>query len=286
MEQSVMSHHHHPEQPYRYVDGISMGWVKLIPVLSARLSAHLRDNPTRAPLAAARPLRLASEPAHAGRMRKRMLKSHAKEDGVVVDPSKCPISVASIADASAEYQSPVARMQQRACALSDVKEDEAHEVDDYNLARSIGEYNIMMMAEKFHNRCLAVKEDWFYSMFQHSERETMNANFAEYMLQRLGGDNLYNQSKGCPFPSLAALHSGFEVSARTAQRWCECMDETLEEMEAENTLRAEQRRLLFNFLKYEAYYLVAVQEAQLLNCKMGDYDVVKKDLLYEHDRLL
>lgn len=210
-----------------------------------------------------------------------------KDKPVSIDLSKCPISVASsAADRSAELQNPVARMRQRAFALSDVKEDEALEIDDFNLARSIGEYNIMMMVEKFHNRCLGDSEEWFYSMFQHTEKETMNANFAEYLVQRLGGDNLYNQSKGCPFPSLTGVHSTVEVSARTTRKWCEYMDETLDEMEGEKMLRDEQRRVLFNFLKYEAYYLMVVQEAQVLNCKMHDYDHVKKELLYDHDRCL
>ena len=153
---------------------------------------------------------------------------------------------------------PIQRLQARASELSGVTYDEAHEIDDLNLGEQIGEYNMMQLAEAFHKRVLNDKDPWFRDMFSGKEDYPQNLN--EYVLQRLGGPSYYSDRKGNP--GLIAKHKNFEISPRTAERWLEYMDESLEEVEVKDQLiTTVQRGMILAHFKWQAYILVASQEA-------------------------
>ena len=79
-------------------------------------------------------------------------------------------------------------------------------------------------------------------------------------MQRLGGPSYYSDRKG--HPNLIARHAHLEMTSRTAERWLDHMDEALEELEnKENIINHKQKTIIMNHFRYQAYILVASQEA-------------------------
>ena len=98
-----------------------------------------------------------------------------------------------------EIQNPKLRIAQRASILSDVSIEDAHAIDDYNLYRALGEFNIGLISEKFHNKCINDKDEWFRSLFQYSPLDDIISTFSEYLMQRFGGPQYYTDNKGIIF---------------------------------------------------------------------------------------
>jgi truncated hemoglobin YjbI len=158
--------------------------------------------------------------------------SSPKQNEVSADPTVAPEAPARIvwpttSCFSAYDKHPVQMLQDRASELSGVSREQATEIDDINIGEKIGEFQMMQMIEGFSKRVLNDKDEWFRCMFSGTEDYVQNLN--EYILQRLGGPSYYSDRKGTP--GLIAKHASYEMSPRTAERWLEYMDETLEEEE-------------------------------------------------------
>lgn len=95
-----------------------------------------------------------------------------------------------------EIQNPKLRIAQRASILSDISVEDAHTIDDYNLYKALGEFNIGLISEKFHSKCINDKDEWFRSMFQYSPLDDIISTFSEYLMQRFGGPQYYTDNKG------------------------------------------------------------------------------------------
>ncbi len=187
----------------------------------------------------------------------------SNRDAVCADPTVAPdidkkLSWPISACFSVQTMHPMQLLQERACVLSGVSRKQATLIDDLNIGEKIGEYNMMQLAESFQRRVLNDKDPWFRNMFGGKEDYAQNLN--EYILQRLGGPSYYSDRKGNP--GLIAKHADFECSSRTAERWLEYMDETLEEEQTKNgTISSKQREMIMLHFRWQAYVLVASQEA-------------------------
>jgi hemoglobin len=152
---------------------------------------------------------------------------------------------------------PMQLLQQRATELSGVSYQDANEIDSINLGEIIGEYNMLQLSESFYKKVLNDKDEWFRNMF--SGREDFASDQNEFIMQRMGGPSYYSDRKGTP--GLIKRHAHIEMSPRTAERWLEYMDETLEEFEINKDISARQREMMMSYFRWQSYFLVASQEA-------------------------
>ena len=154
---------------------------------------------------------------------------------------------------------PVQRLQARAEELSGVSYEDAHFIDNVNLGEKIGEFSMMTLSESFYKKCVNDPDEWFSGMFVGKEDFANDQN--EYLLQRLGGPSYYSDRKGNPNLNIRHAHLG--ITSRSAERWLEHMEEALGELEnSEGVINHKQKTILMNHFRYQAYYLVAAQEAQ------------------------
>ena len=159
---------------------------------------------------------------------------------------------------SGGFDHPVQRIQARAEELSGVSYEEAHFIDNVNLGEKIGEFEMMGLSEAFYKKCVEDPDEWFSHMFLGKSDFIGDQN--EYLMQRLGGPSYYSDRKG--HPNLIASHAHLEMTSRTAERWLDHMEETLEELEnKESVINHKQKTILMNQFRYQAYMLVASQEA-------------------------
>ena len=157
------------------------------------------------------------------------------------------------------FDHPIQRIQARAEELSGVTYEEAHFIDSVNLGEKIGEFEMVGLSESFYKRCVNDPDEWFSSMFEGKSDFVGDQN--EYLMQRLGGPSYYSDRKG--HPNLIKRHHHLEMTSRTAERWLDHMEESLEELESkENIINHKQKTIMMNHFRYQAYYLVAAQEAR------------------------
>lgn len=160
---------------------------------------------------------------------------------------------------SGGFVHPVQRLQSRAEELSGVSYEEANFIDNVNMGEKIGEFSMMSMSESFYKKCVNDPDEWFSEMFVGREEFANDQN--EYLLQRFGGPSYYSDRKG--HPNLIMRHAHLEITSRTAERWLEHMEESLGELENNDAIiNHKQKQILMNHFRYQAYYLVAAQEAK------------------------
>lgn len=201
----------------------------------------------------------------------------------------CPISVCTTADEDDDYShcNPTLRLQNRALVLSEIATiDEAYEIDDYNLYKIIGEYNINLLSEKFHKKCIDDADESFSSIFQQNEFDDIVANFSDFLQQRLGGSNAYTANRGGVPCCLNQIHNQIEVTNRTVTKWIENMTDTVDELITEKIISDKFRVPLMNYFRYTCYFLLASQEAQCLMVTMGTFDILKDNLTYDNETKL
>jgi truncated hemoglobin YjbI len=123
---------------------------------------------------------------------------------------------------------PTVELRNRALFLSELSFEEAFELDNINLSKKIGEFNIIRIGEIFSSRLYKDPDDNFRSLFSSKLEEDHALDFSDYLLQRLGGKNDYSKSKGPPL--LPARHINVNISIDSARRWYGHMQDTLEEL--------------------------------------------------------
>ena len=188
----------------------------------------------------------------------------------------CPLSSAHSEEYPCDHS--IQRLEKRACELSGIEMDKAKEIDEYDLATSLGEFTLTTLYEKFYAKVLEDKDDWFRDMFQ-SSIEDLVANESEYLIQRLGGPSYYTDRKG--IPSLIKMHYNVEMTPRTAEKWLEYMETTLEEMVSE--IDEPTRDVLMAYFRFSAYFMIASQEASAVMVKFAHHDRIKQEFELEAD---
>ena len=205
-----------------------------------------------------------------------MLRRLTKKSDKIIIGKGCPLSSALSEDYPCDH--PHQRIEKRACELSGIEYEKAKEIDEYTLANQLGEFTITTLYEKFYAKVLEDKDKWFRDMFQ-SPLEDLVANESEYVIQRLGGPTYYTDRKGVP--SLMKMHYNVEITPRTAEKWLEYMETTLEEMVAE--IDEPTRDILMAYFRFTAYFMVASQEAMAVMVKFKHHDRIKQEFELEAD---
>jgi truncated hemoglobin YjbI len=76
-------------------------------------------------------------------------------------------------------------------------------------------------------------------------------------------------------------HAYFTLTSRKAEKWLDHMAITLEETPE---IDEEQTKMMMDYFKYSAYFLVAGQEATNVMEQMHDYDHIKPSIRRDHDK--
>ena len=107
-----------------------------------------------------------------------------------------------------------------------------------------------------------------YFIFNLHAQEVLTQEFFDYLFQRLGGGDYYSSRKGIPLIPLR--HNHLKIDRRSSQRWMKHMQDTLEDMNDHESLTAEQVKVLLNYFKYMASFLVLCQEMNQENLELND----------------
>jgi truncated hemoglobin YjbI len=205
-----------------------------------------------------------------------MLRKLTKKSTKINIGKGCPLSSAHSEEYPCDHS--IQRLEKRACELSGIELEKAKEIDEYSLANQLGEFTLTTLYEKFYAKVLEDKDDWFRDMFQ-SSIEDLIANESEYLIQRLGGPSYYTDRKG--IPSLIKMHYNVEMTPRTAEKWLEYMETTLEEMVSE--IDEPTRDVLMAYFRFSAYFMIASQEASAVMVKFAHHDRIKQEFELEAD---
>jgi truncated hemoglobin YjbI len=77
------------------------------------------------------------------------------------------------------------------------------------------------------------------------------------------------------------MHYNVEITPRTAEKWLEYMESTLEEMVTE--IDEPTRDVLMNYFRFTAYFMVASQEAMAVMVNFKHHDRIKQEFELEAD---
>lgn len=169
----------------------------------------------------------------------------------------CPYPVNSYLSGEDLFH-PIHTLQQRAIDLSGIDLETANAIDDINIGNIIGEYNMLQLYEKFYKRCTEDPDAWFSDLFIEAGDEYASNN-SEFLLQRLGGESYYADRKG--IPNLLEIHAKMEINEKKAERYLDHMEEVLTEFENSEDISAKHKKMIMNYFRFNAYMLVAAQEA-------------------------
>lgn len=98
-----------------------------------------------------------------------------------------------------------------------------------------------------------------------SSKETNAQNLADYLSQRVGLHPFYSERKG--FPALIHRHIYFDINMKSANKWLDHMEDSLDDMQDE--ISEQNKSILLDHLRYTAFYLVAAQNLQRKMGSMG-----------------
>ncbi|CAK9225366.1 unnamed protein product [Sphagnum troendelagicum] len=147
-------------------------------------------------------------------------------------------------------------LQQQATTRSGVKQEDAFAIDEVNLYQRLGRDPFVKLSTNFYNRVYEDEQQWFQSIFANSPKEEAIQNLYEFFIQRMGGGPpLYSQRKG--HPALIGRHAPFAITEQAAVRWLEHMQAAID---STPEIDPDSRKLMLNFLKHTAYFLVAGKE--------------------------
>lgn len=109
-----------------------------------------------------------------------------------------------------------------------------------------GEPTIKKLVDIFYD---LVKQNPILSpMFPEDLTETRENQFM-FLTQYFGGPALYSEKKG--HPMLRARHMRFDITREKAEAWLSCMEQALDKVGVEGTLREE----IWGRLVYTAYHM-------------------------------
>ncbi len=127
-----------------------------------------------------------------------------------------------------------------------------------DLYSRIGESTIRALSTAFYDGVYG-DETGFRDIFANTTKEQAVRNQYEFLVQEFGGPRLYEARKG--HTALLGRHAPYPVTHDAAKTWLRHMSAALEKME--NEISASDRRMLLDYFRHMAAYVVVGRE--LLN---------------------
>uniref|UniRef100_J3MFF5 Uncharacterized protein n=2 Tax=Oryza brachyantha TaxID=4533 RepID=J3MFF5_ORYBR len=148
-------------------------------------------------------------------------------------------------------------LQEKASEWSGVAAGDAFAIDDGNVFEALGATTqpFVDLSTNFYTRVYEDEEEWFRQIFAGSKKEDAIRNQYEFLVQRMGGPQLFSQRRG--HPALIARHRPFPVTHQAAERWLHHMQQAVDTTES---IDAATKTKMMNFFKHTAYFLVAGNE--------------------------
>lgn len=121
-------------------------------------------------------------------------------------------------------------------------------IDDVNLFQQLGKDTLVALSTRFYDLVYADKEPAFRGMFPKDKAGAIQNQY-EFLIQRLGGPQVYSERKG--HPALRARHAGFTIGKAQADKWLVYMRQAM----ADVGLPADAQKRLDEFFTDSAYFL-------------------------------
>ena len=154
-----------------------------------------------------------------------------------------------------DIKDPIQQLQYLASEASSVSLEEAFAIDTVNIGKALPEYLITQLCETFYHKIyddINPHTEWFRDYFCHKTCEESVQDLSEYLLQRLGGKSDYSARRG--LPNLLCQHCRLGLTERAAEKWCEYMGDTLDEMDQDIADKYSDK--LRDWFRFTAFFLV------------------------------
>lgn len=158
-----------------------------------------------------------------------------------------------------DIQDPIQQLQYLACEAASVSLDEAFAIDTINIGKALPDYLLTQLCETFYHKIyddVSPHTEWFRDYFCNKTCEESTQDLSEYLSQRLGGKAYYSARRG--LPNLICHHCRLGLTERAAEKWCEYMGDTLDEMDQDIPDRYSDK--LRDFFRFTAFFLVIAGE--------------------------
>lgn len=129
-----------------------------------------------------------------------------------------------------------------------------------NLYERIGQVEgCRTLSRLFYDRVFADKDTpWFLSIFSSSTKQEAIENQYKFLVETLGGPNLYQQAKG-KYTRLVGRHANYAIGPAAADRWVQHMSEAIRDHTALQG-DSEASDALEKYFRYTAHYIVVASE--------------------------
>jgi len=98
-------------------------------------------------------------------------------------------------------------------------------IDDVNLYEQLGRDSLVALSTRFYDLVYADTEPAFRGMFPKDKAGAIQNQY-EFLIQRLGGPEVYSERKG--HPALRARHARFAIGPAQAAKWLAYMRRALD----------------------------------------------------------
>uniref|UniRef100_A0A0E0E3D0 Uncharacterized protein n=1 Tax=Oryza meridionalis TaxID=40149 RepID=A0A0E0E3D0_9ORYZ len=144
-------------------------------------------------------------------------------------------------------------LQDKASEWSGVAAGDAFAIDEGNVFEALGGTTqpFVNLSTNFYTRVYEDEEEWFRQIFAGSKKEDAIRNQYEFLVQRMGGPQLFSQRRG--HPALIARHRPFPVTHQAAERWLHHMQQAVDTTDSIDA--ATKTKMM-----HTAYFLVAGNE--------------------------
>jgi len=128
----------------------------------------------------------------------------------------------------------------------------------------------------------------FKKHYAHLDLDDIVMNYSDLMVQRMGGMDFYASRQG--MASLLRRHQDLNVEQEDAEEWLRLMNAAMDEMENEKMptknpliegkpkMTPVPRKMIMNYFRFIAYYLVAAEETRrsMVDMMGADLEIVRK----------
>jgi truncated hemoglobin YjbI len=121
-------------------------------------------------------------------------------------------------------------------------------IDEVNLYQVLGPEALVALSTRFYDLVYADREPAFRGMFPKDKAGAIQNQY-EFLIQRLGGPELYSDRKG--HPALRARHARFTITRPLAEKWLAYMRQALDHP----SIPADARTRLDEFFADSAFFL-------------------------------
>lgn len=100
-------------------------------------------------------------------------------------------------------------------------------IDDVNLYQALGRDTLVALSTRFYDLVYADREPAFRGLFPKDKAGAIQNQY-EFLIQRLGGPELYSDRKG--HPALRARHERFAIGRPQVEKWLRYMRQAMDEV--------------------------------------------------------